>query len=443
MKRKNWKAAPLLVLLALILGGCATRIRFEAPRTPNLDTTGIQRIAVVPFTTTAGGGANQVAQELTSEVASRLQATNAFTLVSHDTVRAVQARGGSIEPYVDALFRGRVTHYAARTTSQQVQQQYRRSDGTTGTRMLTVNTREVEVAFEYYFARARDGSMIGPIRRTGRTSVSCGGGGTGNLPAESALAMGIVRNQLNLFYRDVAPHTIVLTRTMEREPDRALRPMMNAADARRQAGDYLGAREAYVAIWESHRSIAAAINAAILYEATGDLEGGIFFIAQVFEATRAPQVNHKLAQLNREAAYVLGLEAFDGVQDPVERVASHAIGEISSVLPATPRLWIHTTADLALVNDVIDNMASTFLSAGFTIVDRQMIDLVLAEQNLHLDGAVADSDFLSIGNLAGANTVVVVGLTGTGAARRLQVRVLDIETATVRMQSGTGVAWRL
>jgi len=442
MERKINVVMPLFVLAVLVLGGCATRIRFEAPRTPNLDTTGIQRIAVVPFAAAAGGDAGQIAQNLTSEVMSRIQATGAFQLVSYDTVRSVQIRGGDIESYVDALFRGRVTHYVARTTSGQVQERYRRDDGTTGTRMVTVHTREVEVSFEYYFARARDGSMVGPIRRTGRSSVSTRGG-IGDLPAEVSLAMGIVRNQLRLFYRDVAPHTIVLTRTMEREPNRVLRPMMNAADARRQAGDYLGAREAYVAIWNDHRSIAAAINAAILFEATGDLEDGIFFMEQVFEATRAPQVNQKLVQLNREAAYVLGLEAFEGVQDPAERVAGHAIGEIASVLPETPRLWIHTTADLALVNDVIDNMVSTFLSAGFTIVDRQMIDLILAEQNLHLDGAVADGDFLSIGNLAGANTVVVVGLTGTGAARRLQVRVLDIETATVRMQSGTGVAWRL
>jgi len=444
MKKKVLKVVPLLVLMVLILGGCATRIRFEAPRTPNLDTTGIQRIAVVPFTTTIGGGASQIAQELTSEVTSRLQATNAFTLVSHDTVRAVQARGGSIEPYVDALFRGRITHYAARTTPEQVQLQYRRGDGTIGTQMVTVHTREVEVAFEYYFVRARDGSMIGPIRRTGRTSASCGGTGVGNLPAESALAMNIVRNQLNLFYRDVAPHTIVLTRTMEREPDRALRPMMNAADARRQAGDYLGAREAYVAIWESHRSIAAAINAAILYEATGDLEGGIFFIAQVFEATRAPQVNHKLAQLSREAAYVLGLEAFDDIQAPAERVARHAVGEILSVLPPRPRLWIQpTTTDFALVNDVIDNMVTAFSGAGVTIVERQRTDVILAEHNLHLGGAVADDYFISIGSFVGANAIIFVDVIGTGAARRLQVRVLDIETTIEKMRSDTGVAWRL
>ena len=230
---------------------------------------------------------------------------------------------------------------------------------------------------------------------------------------------------------------------MEREPNSDLRGMMNDADAFRRAGNYVLAREAYIAIWDDYQSIAAAINAAILFETTGDLEDAIYLMENVFEATRAPRVIRKLSQLNREAAYALGLEAFDETQTPAERVAGHAVAEISGILPEIPRLWIHTTADLALVNDVIDNMTSTFLGSGFTIVDRQMIDMILAEQDLHLGGAVADSDFMRVGNLAGANTIVIVGMSGTGAARRLQVRVLDIETAALRMQSGTGVAWRL
>jgi len=441
VKKKVWEVAPFFALQVLILAGCATRVRFEAPRTPNMDTAGVQRIAIAPFATTVPGAA-PIAQELTSEATSRIQATNAFTLVSYDTVRAVQARGGNVESYVDAVFRGRVTHFATNTTSRQGQRRERRGHDTVTVTFVT-HSREAEVAFEYYFVRARDGSMVGPIRRTGRTSASSES--AGDLPSGTDLALRIVRGQLGTLYRDVAPHTIRVTRTMERERDSSLRPLMNAADARRRAGDYMGARQAYVAIWNEHRSIPAAINAAVLYEATGDLEGGIFFMEQVFEATRAPRAGQKLAQLNAEAAHVLGLEALDDTAPPAERVAGHAVAEVGSVLAGGARLWIHNnaTTNQAMVNDVIDNMTASFLTSGFTVVERGMIDLIAAEQNLHLDGTVADSDFVSIGNRAGANKVVIIGITGTGAARRLQVRVLDIETATVRMQSGTGVAWRV
>jgi len=220
---------------------------------------------------------------------------------------------------------------------------------------------------------------------------------------------------------------------------------MDAALAQVRGGNYVAARQSYVAIWESHGSIAAAINASILYEAVGETGNAVILMQGVFETTRAPRVNQVLVRLNRELAEQAGVEALDEVATPVERVASHAIREVGRVLPATARVWVHNNSMVSpgMANDVIDTMISSFLSSGIPVVERQWVDLILAEQNLHLDGSVSDSDFVSVGNLAGANTIIVVGITGTGAARRLQVRVLDIATGTVIMQSGTGSEWQL
>ena len=428
----------LFALSVFVLTGCATRVTFQAQRPPNLDTLGLHRITVAPFATNIWG-TESLARELRSQATSNIQATGAFTLVSYDTVRNVQVRGGSIEPYVDAVFRGRLTGFTSSTREEPWERRNRQGEII----QRGVNhIRVTEVAFEYYLVLARDGSMVGPVRRDGRLRSQADS--SAGLPSAISHAYTIIRQQMAVLRMDLAPHTIALTRTMEREPNRDLRPLMNAADARRRAGDYLGARQAFIAIWENHRSIPAAINAAILYEATGSLEEGIFFMAEVFEATRAPRVSQKLAQLNREAEYVLGFAAFDDQAFPAERLANHAVSEVKRVVPPATSLWVHNTAPgVSIVQDVIDNMLSSFLNSDFTVVERGMIDVILAEQNLHLDGVVADSDFISIGNLAGARTVVVIGVTGTGAARRLNARVLDIETATLSMQSGTGVAWRL
>jgi len=420
-----------IATVGLIFAGCATAdISVLAQRTPTLDTMGIQRVAVMPFTTTVSG-AGQLTQELTSQVMNALQATNAFTLVSHETINAVQARGESIEAYADALFRGRITHFEERTDMMPA-----------GRRQ--VHIRVVEVVFEYYLVRARDGSIVGPVRRAG-DAVSVSENMLG-LQSGATLARTAFQEQLGYLYRDVIPHTVTVTRALERGssiPFVPLRRQMDAANARIRAGDIVGARNAYIAIWQETGNIAAAVNVATLFEATGDLEDGISFMEQVFSATGASQAQQKLAHLNSELAELMSILAFGDVQGLVDRVTYHAISEISRILPEDPRMWIHPTADLSIVNDVIDNMISSFLRSGYTIVDRQVIDLILAEQDLHLDGSVADSDFLSIGNLAGANIVAIIGVTGSGPARRLQVRVLDIATATLRMQSGTGIAWRL
>jgi len=121
----------------------------------------------------------------------------------------------------------------------------------------------------------------------------------------------------------------------------------------------------------------------------------------------------------------------------------HALREVRRVLPADARVWLHNnaTTDRSLANDAVDNMTSAFIRDNITVVERGLINLIATEQGIHLDGIVADNDFISIGNAAGANTIVVVAIAGTGVLRRLNVRVLDIATGTVRMQSDTGEAW--
>jgi len=437
---RAWKVAPLIAL-ALVMAGCATRVRLVAPRTPTMNTIGIQRVAVMPFQPHSTGSEHTaLANTLTGQVSSSLRAANAFILIDAAMIHAARSRGASIETYVDALFTGRVTRYHATTT----QREERRRDRAGNTTTHVFYQREVELAFEYYFVRARDGTIIGPVSRSGRQSARSDS--RNNLTPELTIAGNIISEQLRQLYRDVAPFTINISRTLERERNRALRPHMDAALEHVRAGNYFAARQAYIAIWDMHGSVPAAINASILYEALGETAGAVSFMQHVVVASggvrRATQT---LTRLNVELQHQMGVGAFEAMRTPVERVAEHALSEVRQVLPAVARLWIHNDAatDHGLVNDVIDNMTSAFLRSGVLVVERQQIDLIVAEQNLHLDGSVSDRDFVGIGNLAGANTIVIIGITGVGHARRLQVRALDIATGTLLMQSGTGSEWRL
>jgi len=441
MLTKIRKTAPLFALTILVLAGCATRIRLDAPRTPTLDTRSIQRVAVMPFVApNHSHDAISLTNGLTSQMTNRLRATGVFTLVDSSVIVNARSRGVGIDNYVDALFQGRVTLFSATTSTRQ---EPRRDRATGETTMHTFFFREVEVAFDYYFVRAHDGTIIGPVSRRGRQTSRHDE--RHNLVPEMTLANRIIEGQLRAFHQDVVPHMVRVSRTLERERDRALRPHMDAALAQVRAGNYRLARDSYLAIWEAHGSMAAAINASILQEALGETEDAIVFMGQVLAATGNPRASTVLIRLNRELAEQRGVEAFGDALPPVERVAAHAIGEVQRILPMAARVSIHNNAaaNQGLVNDVIDNMTSTFLRNGIPVIERQRIELILTEQNLHMDGSVSDRDFISVGNLAGANTIIIVGITGVGAARRLQVRVLDIETGTVVMQSDTGNDWRL
>jgi len=435
-KLRIWLAA----LAVLALSGCATRVSLQAKRTPNLDTVGIQRIAIMPFEPTTGDVTYQnAARHATTVATGNIQATNHFTLVSASTVNDARRRREGIENYVDATFNGQITRISEKTTSHEGQR--RDKEGNTIT--YTYYIREVEVEFNYSFTRARDGTLIGPVIKRGSSSDNKEN--RSDLSSIDSLVNGIITSQLRSLNRDVAPYTTTITRTLEKEKNKELKPQMDEAIALVKASNYMAARQAFLSIWESYQSVAAAINASILYEAMGETQNAANFMQQVYTATGSPLVMNALARLNMELTEQAKVGQFINTQNQTDKVASYAFNEVRKVLPANAKLWVHNnaTANQNLVSAVIDSMISSFLANGIAVVERQMIDIVLREQDFQLSGNVSDNDFVSIGNLAGANTIIIVDIPGTGASRRLQVRVLNIEAGTVIMQSGTGSEWNL
>ena len=439
MENKLFLRCLCMALTFLIMTGCATKIDLQAQRTPTLDTTGMQRIAVMPFEYTNSSYAN-LAQHATTAATDRIRATNHFTLVSPSAVLYAKNKGESIESYVDAMFTGQITRVDYNTTSEQGS--YKDKDGNTIT--YVTYKRTVEVDFTYYFERARDGTLIGPIIKKGKAGASSDD--SAKLASVDSLLRNAIDDQFKNLYRDVAPYTISVRRSLIKEPNKYLKSQMDAAHAHVKGGNYVAARNAYLAIWESNQSVAAAVNASVLYEALGETQNAANFMQQVFAATGSPLASQTLAQLNNELAEQIGVKEYASAgQSSTEKAAKYAVSEIHKILPKEPKLWIHNnvTTNQNLVNDVIDNMTSAFVSSGVAVIERQSIDLILKEQNFQLSGNVSDDDFVSIGHLSGANTVIIVGVTGTGTGRRLQVRVLDINSGTVVLQSSTSSEWNL
>jgi hypothetical protein len=424
----------------LVLLACATSIPLVVQRTPNLDTSGIKRITILPFD--ASGGRHYyrgAAQYATNLATSKIQATGHFTLVDPSTVINAERKGESIESYVDAVFKGEITRIAEESGPQSVRVRDKNGNWIT----ITNYVRVVEVDYRYSLARARDGALIGPIIKKGSYRASASN--SSDLASVEECLNRALDGSMATLNRDVAPYTIRVSRTLENDPNKALKPQMDAALAQVKAGSYLPARDAYIAIWESTKSVAAAINASILLEAMGETQEAANFMQDVLTATGNPKARDALARLNNELGQQAGLEQMADTRSQSEKTVEYAIGELQKVLPEAAKLWILNNAksDQDLLNDVIDNMTSALVSKGMTVVDRQMIETILKEQEFQMSGDVSDDDIVRIGNLAGANTIAVVNVAGTGAARRLQLKVLDVTAGTVILQSSTGAEWNL
>ncbi|MBO5880496.1 MAG: hypothetical protein J6Q57_02460 [Paraprevotella sp.] len=80
-------------------------------------------------------------------------------------------------------------------------------------------------------------------------------------------------------------------------------------------------------------------------------------------------------------------------------------------------------------------ISSTVVNLGtYSIVERSLLDKVMAEQKFSNSGAVDDTQATEIGKLSGASKVIVSVVTKTGNRRMLTVKMIDVKTATVERQ---------
>ena len=84
-----------------------------------------------------------------------------------------------------------------------------------------------------------------------------------------------------------------------------------------------------------------------------------------------------------------------------------------------------------IIDELIANVVNDRI---FTVVDRQRLDEIRAEQNFQYSGEVDDNLAQEIGRFLGAQTIVSGAIGRLGAGYRLRVRALNVQTAQVQGQ---------
>ncbi|GBU29465.1 hypothetical protein R84B8_03030 [Treponema sp. R8-4-B8] len=425
-------------LVFILITSCATSIQLAVQKPPNLNTAGIRRLAIMPFEANSGAY-REMAQYATTVATNRIQELNYFTLINPSDIERLKRNNQNVESYIDAQFAGQITRINISNEAQT--SSYKNKDG--DIIYYTDYITNVEIEFNYYLVLARDSRIIGPIyKKRSRSETS-----RERYPLSTAILRSIIDEQLRYLARDIAPYYVHETRTFvtEKSKDKVLIAEMKNALSLVKSGNYRSALDAYLGIYEQYKNIAAAENVSILYESLGEVQTAADFMRQVYSETGSPEAVNVLARLNRILRDQATIASdYGDTRDQTKKIADFASGEIQKVLPKNARVWIYndSTKD-ALAVAIADNIISDFISRKISVVDRQNAKLIEAEQKFNISGYVSDNDFLSIGNAVGANTIVVIGINGTGSMRRLQVRVLDIEKSVTIMQSDTTEKWKI
>jgi len=400
----------------------------------------MRRIAVMPFENSFSGG-QDIANHLTQDAISRLTGTGHFTIISAAEVDRLRRSGESLANHVDAVLTGRVMNIQ-QSGVQSHTTQLKNKDGSTST--YTIYTLEVALEVSYSLERTRDGSLLGTTSRTATAKDTQGD--PGRLKSVSQLLRQC--NVLRGLVGNMAPHTVKETRMLmnEKTGDKVLREQMKSAAAHVTQRSYKAALDAYMKIYEETNSFAAAYNASMMLEALRNTRAALDLMHRAAQSTGNPTAQNEIARLNKQLQNQETLETeHRGAVRPIEKTTAYALNEAQSHLPSNARVWIinNSATERELASAVIDNMTAMFMNAGITIVDREHTQLIERELRQQFSGSVGDNDILKAGKLAGANTIIIIAVSGVGSMRRLQMRILDVERGVPLLQSGTDSNWEL
>ncbi|MDR1858262.1 MAG: hypothetical protein LBQ69_02195 [Treponema sp.] len=424
-----------IAALALGFTGCATTVAFQVQHLPALNTLGIQRLAVMPFSTTDNSSLQrQAATWLTSESLTRIQATNHFTLVNASEIERVRAARGNTQDLADAFFGGQVISAVVQNSSSQ--STGKDKDGNTF--VYTTYNREVQLVFNYSITRTRDGSMIGPETRTLSTSSSSRDDPSA-LSSVDSMMLRLVQRGMTGLGREIAPYITTENRSLMKETskDKVIKQRAKDAEALVKAGNYRNAQNVFMGIYQDTRSFAAAYNVALLIEVQGELEEATAFMQRVYKDTGNPKAASEIARLQKAIADAGLFEAYIANQSQRDRVIALMVDTLPSRIPNEPRIALvnNSRNERELAESIINGIIEGFVSKNITVIDRNSRTLMEMERNYQLSGNVSDDEMVKIGHEAGINAFVLVAVTGSGSSRRLSVRMLDVERSTILYQS--------
>jgi len=430
-----------IFLAALVFSGCAPTVQLQVDRPPNWNTVGISRVAVMPFEYSRGREQAQIAEHLTATATERIRQTGHFTLISASEVDRLRSSGESLANHVDAIFTGKVMSIES---NDKVTTENRKNPDTNEMEPVTFIEREVELTISYSLERTRDGSVVGFANRTA---------GAADKQEEGYALKSVFRllqecRVLRGLPRDIAPYSVIETRTLMAEPnkDKALRERMKSAAALVKQKSYKSALAQYMKIYSEYGTFASIYNASIMQEALGETREAIRLMQEASSQTGNPKAREEIIRLNKrlEEQETVDTE-YKVAARPIDKIIAYASGEALKILPPRSRVWIVNNArsERQLASAAADGITSALIQKGVIVVDRENSEFIESELLQQMSGSVSDSDILQAGNRTGASVIIIIAISGTGGMRRLQMRILDVESGVPIMQSDAGGNWDL
>jgi len=130
----------------------------------------------------------------------------------------------------------------------------------------------------------------------------------------------------------------------------------------------------------------------------------------------------------------------------LDRAIYNAANILIANLPKNISVVTVATGDTGLVileEYIMEEMITYLLrTPNIYVLDRRSLDDIRREQQFQLSGDVDDNAIVSIGNFLGADSVITVNITGIQRQSTLHIKVIDVKTARLLVQTSRDFEWQ-
>jgi hypothetical protein len=130
--------------------------------------------------------------------------------------------------------------------------------------------------------------------------------------------------------------------------------------------------------------------------------------------------------------------SIENVQGVVASNLDQAVSNVSGVLAdKIPQKFTIAVANVSSTDTktseyIIGELEFHFVSSGkFRIVDRKRLDQIMREQKFQMSGNVSDDSAVSIGNMLGADVIIIGEVTENSPNKRLSAKAIDVTTGEI------------
>jgi len=126
--------------------------------------------------------------------------------------------------------------------------------------------------------------------------------------------------------------------------------------------------------------------------------------------------------------------------DAINRIAFAIEDKLSGNAPPVAIIKFDSSSE-RFSSRIITDLTETLINDGIKVVDRQNLELILAEQNFQLSGYVSDESAVSIGHMLGAQSIIIGSGENMADYYRVNFKMLHVETATVQSQISQNIKY--